>query len=150
MELTSKDKVENEILALLVVPRSDKLYDYYINGLQDKRVMLQKKMLQFCVDLCPKYSLEIRKCISEIRPFIIYPKESVFKELSEKDPPKLNRRQILFPMGKLVREDKIDLSKENENIVSSWSKNYSIWEEYNIFIDQEKQKINKNLLKLFR
>ena len=150
MELTVKDKVENVILAILVNPRNARLYDYYINGLPDKRVMLQRKMLHFCVDLCPDYAAEIRKCIFELHPFIIYPQDNIFNELKENDPPKVNQRELLFPMGKLVRADKIDLSKENEDNVKKWAKNFSIWEKYNIHIDAEKRKKGKSLFNMFK
>ena len=150
MELTAQDKTENAILAVLVSPRTVRLYDYYINGLPDKRVMLQRKMLQFCVDLCPDHAYEIRQCIAELRPFIIYPQEQGFSELKENDPPKIDRRSLLFPMGKLVKEDKIDLSKENEDHVKKWAKNFSIWEKYNIYINVEKKKTGKSLFDLFK
>jgi hypothetical protein len=150
MELTAKDKVENVILAILVSPRNNRLYDYYINGLPDKRVMLQRKMLQFCVDLCPGHAAEIRRCLFELRPFIIYPQDNIFRELKENDPPKINRRNLLFPMGKLVRADKIDLSKENEDHVKKWSKNFSIWEKYNIHIETEKRKAGKSIFDIFK
>jgi hypothetical protein len=147
MELTAKDKVENVIEALIVIPRNNRLYDYYINGSDDKRVMLQKKMLQFCIDLCPDYTAEIRKCIFEITPFIIYPQEQLFNRLKETDPPKLNKRNILFPMGNLVREDKIDLSKDKEDTVQKFAKNFSIWERYNIHIDNAKNKTTPKFFK---
>ena len=147
MELTDKDKTENAILAVLVIPRNDRLFDYYINGLSDKRTMLQRKMRQFCADLCPLYSAEIREALAEIRPFIIYPKEQRFVELRENDPPKINRRELLFPMGKLVKEDKIDLSKENESNIKKWAKNYSIWERYHSYLDNEIKKSGTSLYK---
>jgi hypothetical protein len=150
MELTAQDKTENAILAILVSPRSTRLYDYYINGLPDKRVMLQRKMLQFCVDLCPAHASEIRKAIAELRPFIIYPQEQRFDELKENDPPKINKRSLLFPMGKLVREDKIDLSKDNEDIIQKMGKNFSIWDEYHIHIETQKKKTGKSLFDLFK
>lgn len=143
MELTAKDKVENVILALLVSPKNDRLYEYYINGLPEKRVMLQRKMLQFCVDLCPAHSDEIRRCIFEIHPFIIYPQEQEFNELKENEPPKINKRNLLFPMGKKVRADKIDLSKEKENAVKKWARNFSIWEKFNVRIDEEMKRSRK-------
>jgi len=150
MELTAEDKVENEINAIIVIPRSNRLYDYYINGLEDKRVMLQRKMLQFCIDLCPAHASEIRRCIFEILPFIIYPQENQFKELKENDPPKLNKRKVLFPMGKLVREDKIDLSREKEDNIKKWAKNFSIWKKYNIHLDTQKRKNGRTLFDLFK
>ena len=150
MELTVKDKVANEIEALLVIPRNNRLYDYYINGLEDKRVMLQRKMLQFCIDLCPAHAAEIRRCKFEIHPFIIYPQDNVFNELKENDPPKINKRNILFPMGNLVREDKIDLSKENEDQVKKMSDNFSIWKKYNAHLDMQKKKSGKNLFDIFK
>jgi len=119
MELTAKDKVENVIQALLVSPKNDRLYEYYINGLPDKRVMLQRKMLQFCVELCPDHSEDIRRCIVELHPFIIYPQEQRFNELKENDPPKISRRKLLFPMGKPVREDRIDFSKESGDQINA-------------------------------
>jgi hypothetical protein len=150
MELTAKDKVENVILAILVTPRNNRLYDYYINGLADKRVMLQRKMLHFCIDLCPDHAAEIRRCIFELHPFVIYPQDNLFNELKENDPPKINRRDLLFPMGKLVRADKIDLSKEEEDHVKKFSKNFSIWDKYNLHIESEKQKTRKNIFDMFR
>jgi len=140
MELTNADKVENVITALIVIPRNNRLYDYYINGQNDKRVMLQKKMLQFCIDLCPDYSSKIRQCILEIVPFIIYPQAKLFKELKENPPPKINRKALLFPMCKQVKNDKIDLFKDKENVIQKWGKNYPIWEKYNIHIDNEIKK----------
>jgi hypothetical protein len=149
MELTVKDKVENVILAILVSPRNDRLYDYYINGLPDKRVMLQRKMLQFCIDLCPGHAAEIRRCIFELHPFIIYPPDNQFDELKENDPPKINRRDLLFPMGKKVKSDQIDLSKNNEDSIKQWAKNFSIWKKYNVHLDTEKKK-SKNLFDMFK
>jgi hypothetical protein len=150
MELTAGDKVENVILALLVSPRNSRLYDYYINGLSDKRVMLQREILRFCIDLCPDHAAEIRRCVFELHPFIIYPQEQKFNELKENDPPKINRRNLLFPMGRLVREDKIDLSKEEENTVKKWSKNFTVWDKYNVYIETEKKKTGKNLFGIFK
>jgi len=146
MELTAKDKVENVISAIIVIPHNNRLYDYYINGQEDKRVMLQRKMLQFCIDLCPKYATEIRKSIFELQPFIIYPQSQVFSKLQENDPPKIKKRSILFPMGKLVKEDKIDLQKEKETTMNKWAKNYSIWKNYNVRLEQEKIPQSKKLL----
>ena len=137
MELTTKDKFENEIMALLVSPKSNRLYEYYINGLPDKRIMMQKKMLQFCLDLCPDHASEIRRCIYELYPFVIFPQERKFNELKENDPPKINRRIILLPMGEKVREDKIDLSKENEANIKKLAKNYSIWGNYNVHLENK-------------
>jgi hypothetical protein len=150
MELTAKDKVENIILAILVSPRNTRLYDYYINGLSDKRVMLQRKMIQFCIDLCPDHAAEIRRCIFELHPFIIYPQDSQFNELKENDPPKINRRALLFPLGRKVKEDQIDLSKENEEHIKEWAKNFPIWEKYNIQIESDERKHGKNLFDIFK
>ena len=150
MELINTDKIENVIQAILVSPRNTRLYDYYINGLPDKRVMLQRKMLQFCINLCPDHAAEIRRCIFELHPFIIYPQDSQFNELKENDPPKINKRLLLFPMGKKVKEDKIDLSKETQDSTKKWSKNFSIWEKYNIYIDSEKHKHEKNLFNIIK
>ena len=150
MELTSADKVENRILALLVTPKSNRLYEYYINGFSDRRIMFQKKILEFCIELCPDYAAEIRRCIFELHPFIIYPQENIFRELKENDPPKLDHRLLLFPMGKAVREDKIDLLKDKEDEVRKLGKNFSIWEKYNIHLDMEKKKKSKNLFSLFK
>jgi hypothetical protein len=147
MELTDQDKVENVIMAILVSPRSARLYDYYINGQKEKRVMLQRKMQQFCIDLCPAHAAEIRKAIAELRPFIIYPPEQEFIELKENDPPKLEKRNSLFPMGELVRKDRIDLLKEKEDSIKKWSKNFSIWEMYNIKIELEKDKYRNKSFK---
>jgi hypothetical protein len=150
MELTVKDKVENVILAILVSPRNNHLYDYYINGLSDKRVMLQRKILQFCINLCPDHAAEIRRCIFELHPFVIYPQDNQFHELKENDPPKLNRRELLFPMEKKVKEDRIDLLKKNEDSIKKWSNNFSIWEKYNIHIEAEKRKHGKSLFDIFK
>ena len=140
MELLEKDKVENEIQALLVVPQNDRLYDYYINGHQDRRVMLQKKMLQFCIDLCHLHAAEIRQAIHELTPFIIYPKDQEFSVLQRRAPPPPNMREMLLPMGRLVREDKIDHTKENKNFIDTLGNNYSVWREFNIYLDELKKK----------
>jgi hypothetical protein len=112
--------------------------------------MLQREILRFCIDLCPDHAAEIRRCVFELHPFIIYPQEQKFNELKENDPPKINRRSLLFPMGKLVREDKIDLSKEKEDNVKNWSKNFNVWDKYNIHIETEKKKTEKNLFGIFK
>jgi hypothetical protein len=150
MQLTGKDKVENEIMAVLVIPQNDRLYDYYINGFPDKRVMLRMKMLKFCVDLCPSHAGEIRKSVFELTPFVIYPPDERFEELQDKAPAPLNMRNLLFPMGKLVWEDKIDPSKDNEDAVKKVAKNFSIWESYNIHIESEKKKQYKGLFSFFK
>jgi hypothetical protein len=143
MELTAVDKAENTIQAMIVIPKNDRLYHYFINGSQDKRTMLQRKMLEFCLNLCPNHAREIRKAIFQLIPFIIYPEEDVFEALKEQDPPKINRRNLLFPMGKLVREDKIDLSKKEDDI-QQFGKQFNIWEKYGIYIDNMKKEESKS------
>jgi hypothetical protein len=138
MELTAKDKAENVILAMIVIPKNTRLYNYYINGQADKRTMLQRKMLEFCLNLCPNHAKEIRKSIFQLTPFVIYPEYGGFEALKERDPPPLNRRELLFPMGKLVREDKIDLSKK-ENDSQKIGKQFNIWEKYGIHLDNMKK-----------
>jgi hypothetical protein len=138
MELTPADKAENTIQAMIVFPKNTRLYNYYINGQTDKRTMLQRKMLEFCLNLCPSHAKEIRKAVFQLVPFIIYPEENIFEALKEQDPPKLNRRNLLFPMGKLVREDKIDLSK-NEGGIQQFGKQFNIWEKYGVRVDNMKK-----------
>ena len=135
MELTTEDRVENVIEALLVVPRNNRLYDYYINAQEDRRTMLQRNMLQFCIDLCPDHASEIRRCIYEIHTFVIFPLEKGFIELKEDAPPKINKRVTLFPMGKKVKEDKINLIKENEGTLNKIKSNFSIWGRYNVHLE---------------
>ena len=137
MELTAKDKIENRIEALLVSPKNNRLYEYFINGLPDKRTMLQRRMLQFCTDLCPTHSAEIRRCIFELVPFLVYPELQEFYELKENEPPKINRRNVLFPMGLKVKEDKIDLIKENEDDIKKLAKGFSMWDKYNIHLENK-------------
>jgi hypothetical protein len=144
MELTARDKAENTIQAMIVLPKNARLYNYYINGQTDKRTMLQRKMLEFCLNLCPNHAKEIRKAVFQLIPFIIYPEENIFEALKEEDPPKINRRNLLFPMGKMVREDKIDLSKK-ENEIQQFGKQFSIWEKYGIRIDNMKKAEAKKL-----
>jgi hypothetical protein len=146
MELTAKDKAENTILAMIVVPKNDRLYHYFINGGQDRRAMLQRKMLEFCLSLCPGRAKEIRKAIFQLTPFIIYPEDNIFEALKEQDPAAINRRELLFPMGGLVREAKIDRSKKEDDI-QKIGKQFSIWEEYGIHLDNmKKDKAKKNRL----
>jgi hypothetical protein len=137
MELTAKDKAENTIQVMIVLPKNDRLYHYYINGQPEKRTMLQRKMLEFCLNLCPNHAKEIRKSIFQLMPFIIYPEEGIFEPLKEEDPPVINHRQLLFPMGKLVREDKIDLSKKEDDI-QKFGKQFNIWEKYGIHLNNMK------------
>jgi hypothetical protein len=142
MELTAIDKAENTIQAMIVIPKNDRLYHYFINGSQDKRTMLQRKMMEFCLNLCPNHAKEIRKAVLQLVPFIIYPEENIFEALKEQDPPRINRRNLLFPMGKLVREDKIDLSKKEDDI-QQFGKQFNIWEKYGIRIDNMKKEESK-------
>jgi hypothetical protein len=139
MELTTKDKAENSVIAMIVIPKNIRLYNYYINGQADKRSMLQKKMLEFCLNLCPDHAREIRESILQMVPFIIYPEENIFEALKEKDPAAINHRELLLPMGKLVREDKIDLSRKESN-TQSIEKRFNIWEKYGIYLDNVKRK----------
>jgi hypothetical protein len=138
MELAANDKAENVILAMIVIPKNTRLYHYFINGSQDRRTMLQRKMLDFCLNLCPNHAKEIRKSIFQLTPFIIYPEEGIFKSLKEEDPPSVNHRRLLFPMGKLVREDKLDLSKKEDNI-KKFGRQFNVWEKYNIHLDNMKK-----------
>jgi hypothetical protein len=138
MELNAKDKAENTILAMIVIPKNDKLYNYFINGQADKRTMLQRKMLEFCLNLCPGHAREIRESIFQLTPFIIYPEDNIFQSLKEQDPAAINHRELLFPMGKLVREDKIDLSRK-ENDIQKIAKQFNIWEKYGIHLDNMKK-----------
>jgi hypothetical protein len=100
--------------------------------------MLQRKMLDFCLNLCPSHAKEIRKSIFQLIPFIIYPEDNIFEALKEQDPTVINRRELLFPMGKLVREDKIDLSKKEDDI-QKMGKQFNIWEKYGIHLDNMKK-----------
>jgi hypothetical protein len=138
MELKIKDRAENTIQVMIVVPKNNRLYSYYINGQGDKRIMLQRKMLEFCLNLCPNHAKEIRKAIFQLTPFIIYPEDNIFEPLKEQDPEAINRRELLFPMGRLVREDKIDLSKKEDDI-NKLGKQFNIWEKYGIHIDNMKK-----------
>jgi hypothetical protein len=138
MELTAKDKAENVIIAMIVIPKNNRLYHYFINGSQDRRTMLQRKMLDFCLNLCPNHAREIRKSIFQLIPFIIYPEDNIFEALKEQDPTSINHRELLFPMGKLVREDKIDLSKK-ENDIQKMGKQFNIWEKYGVHLDNMKE-----------
>jgi hypothetical protein len=144
MELTAKDKAENAILAMIVVPKSDRLYNYFINGQDDKRSMLQRKMLEFCLNLCPDHAAEIRKAIFQLTPFVIYPEENGFESLKEREPAGINRRELLLPMGKLAREDKIDILKR-ENGVQKLGKRLNIWENTEfIWMPRKKAESKKN------
>lgn len=138
MELTAKDKAENAVLAVIVVPKNTRRYNYYINGQTDKRTMLQRKMLEFCLSLCPNHAREIRKAVFQLTPFIIYPEDDIFESLKEQDPEPVNRRELLFPMGKLAREDKIDLSKK-EDLTKKLGKQFNMWENYGIHLDNMKK-----------
>jgi hypothetical protein len=138
MELTAKDKAENAILAMIVIPKNDRLYNYYINGQADKRTMLQRKMLEFCLSLCSNHAKEIRKAIFQLTPFIIYPEDNAFEALKEQDPADVNRRELLFPMGKLIREDKINFSKKDDD-VRKMGRRFDIWEKYGIHLDSMKK-----------
>jgi hypothetical protein len=138
MELTAKDKAENAISAMIVVPKNDRLCHYFINGQADKRTMLQRKMLEFCLNLCPNHAREIRKAIFQLTPFIIYPEDNIFEALKEQFPVAINRRELLFPMGKLVRADKIDLSKKEDGF-QKIEKQFTIWEKYGIHLDGVKK-----------
>jgi len=147
VELTKKDKTENVIYAVIVIPRSNRLYDYYINGQEDRRVMLQRSILQFCSDLCPSHAAEIRQCVFEIKPFAIFPQTQEFKELINKEPPKINRRSVLYPMRDLLRKNKINLLDSKETALQQWANNFSIWKEYNVYLDSEKKNKTKKFLK---
>jgi hypothetical protein len=138
MELAAKDKAENTILAMIVIPKSDRVYHYFINGSQDRRSMLQRKMLEFCLSLCPNHAREIRKAIFQLIPFIIYPEENIFEALKEQDPSAVNRRELLLPMGKLVRADKINLSKPDDDL-QTIKKRFNAWEEYEIHLENMKK-----------
>jgi hypothetical protein len=143
MELTPKDKAENTILAMIVIPKNNRLYNYFINGQADKRAMLQRKMLEFCLNLCPGHAREIRESIFQLTPFIIYPEDNIFESLKEQDPATINHRELLLPMGKFVKEDKIDLSKK-ENDIQKIAKQFNIWEKYGIHLDNIKNPKAKN------
>lgn len=142
MELSRKDKVENTIQVMIVVPKSNKFYHYFINGLPDCRSMRQKAMIDFCITLCPKYAQEIRESILQLVPFIIYPEQNVFEPLKEKAPPPINRRAVLFPMGKLVKNDKIDESK-TDNFMVGLGKQFNIWDKYGIHVESIKKDSKK-------
>jgi hypothetical protein len=141
MELAAKDKAENTITVMIVIPKNTRLYNYYINGQSDKRTMLQRKILEFCLNLCPNHAREIRKSVFQLIPFIIYPEDSVFEALKEQAPAAVNRRNLLFPMGKLVREDKINLSQK-ESSVQRIGNRFNIWEKYGIHPDNMKKPAN--------
>jgi hypothetical protein len=72
----------------------------------------------------------------------MYPEEDIFEALKEEDPPSINHRKLLFPMGKLVSEDKIDLSKK-EDTIQKFGKQFNIWEKYNIHFDNMKKSESK-------
>lgn len=94
---------ENEISAVIVIPRNTKFYDYYINGTSDVHTMKRYAMLKFCSDLCGNETISIRKCIYELHPFVIYPQTKQFIELKENDPPKVSKKDLLFPNAKKIK-----------------------------------------------
>jgi hypothetical protein len=150
MELTVKNKAENAILAMIVIPKNDRLYHYFINGSQDRRTMLQRKILEFCLSLCPNHAKEIRASIFQLIPFIIYPEEGIFDALKEQEPANINHRKLLFPMGELVREDKINFFKREDDI-QQFGEQFNIWKKYGIHLDNmKKSEAKKNgLLSVF-
>lgn len=122
------EKKENEVMAILVVPRTERFYDYYLNGEKDRRTMLRNEINTFCNELCPSCSSEIDRCIFEMRPFILYPQSNEINELKENPPPKINHRKLLFPTSIEAEKKKALLSRQDKNIAENIAKNFSIWE----------------------
>lgn len=122
-----KNNQENEISAVLVVPRNVKFYDYYINGTPDMHTMKRNELLKFCTSLCPDWSSSIRRCIFELKAFIIYPQENKFNELKENDPPRLNKKDILFSNAKKIKYANMNDKKLTVyDLYKTISKDYSL------------------------
>ena len=75
---------ENSISVIIVNPRNDRLYNYWINGSLEKRCMLKDRMREFCLDLSPTNARDINRCIDDMIPFVVYVDQKVFQELEEK------------------------------------------------------------------
>ena len=116
---------ENSISVIIVNPRNDRLYNYWINGSLEKRCMLKDRMREFCLDLSPANARDINRCIDDMIPFVVYVDQKVFQELEEEAPPKVPKASRLFPLrkkelyqggsqGEFVEPDTTDFTKEGD------------------------------------
>ena len=67
---------------------------------------------------------------------------STLYHLSRRAPPPINRRAVLFPMGKLVKNDKIDVSK-TDDFIAGLGKQFNIWDKYGIRVENMKKDSKK-------
>lgn len=129
----------NEILAVLVSPRTERFYDYYLNGEDDRRTMRRDGIERFCEGLCPARAKEIRRCAIEMRPFVIYPRTGEFIELKENAPPKLSHRALLFPMD--AERKRRELSQRHESArppsTDAMARSFSVWRQLGAKIDAD-------------
>lgn len=130
---------ENSICVVIVNPKSDRIYNYWINGSEEKRSMLKERMREFCLDLCPIKARQINKCIDELIPFVIFVEEKTVQELEEKSKKEKSKMDRLFPMRKSIY-NKTAVNKKEVSDVEKLGKQFNIWEKYNIQLNNRKNK----------
>lgn len=131
---------ENSITVIIVNPRNDRLYNYWINGSLEKRCMLKERMREFCLNLCPSKARDINRCIDDILPFVVYVEQGFFQELEEEAPPPIPKATRLFPMRKAIYSGKNVSVEKEKTLAEKQGHKFNIWEKYNIQLDNHKTK----------
>lgn len=129
---------ENSISVIIVNPRNDRLYNYWINGSLEKRCMLKDRMREFCLDLSPTNARDINRCIDDMIPFVVYVDQKVFQELEEEAPPGIPKASRLFPLRKKIYSHENIKVKEDKDFLEEQKHKFNIWEKYNIHVDRKK------------
>ena len=134
---------ENSITVIIVNPRNDRLYNYWINGSLEKRCMLKDRMREFCLDLCPAKARDINRCIDDMIPFVVYVEQEVFQELEEEPPTPPTKAARMFPLRKKIYSRKDFKVKEDKSFLDRQKHKFNIWEKYNIVVERKRNNIFK-------
>lgn len=138
--------MENSVFVIIVNPRSDRLFNYWINGSTEKRAMLKERMRKFCLDLSPINARAIDKFIDDLVPFVLYVDQNLIQELEEEPLELPSKASLIFPKRKQVYAKTLkNDSIEGKTSVDQQKQKFNIWERYNIHIDNKKSSKKKKL-----
>ena len=128
MENTDPDLI---VKTLVVVPRSKRFCNFFINDTNEKRSMKHEEISKYITKLCPAVGGKARAMIYEFRPFYIEIETETIQELEETPEEPESRRNLIFSNSQKIKAEKS--KRDNSNLVSD-----------------KKQFIFENVLKLIK
>jgi len=96
--ITTPVQQDNDLIiqSLICTPKSKNIYNYYINGTNEKHSMKQENLADFITELCPAVGGKARIMIYELRYFYVEIKAETITELEVAPNERESHRSIIF------------------------------------------------------